>query len=94
MLINKITTGFVIRVFDTDTGKYVSQNFTAGEVEYEEQDGTPTDDSKNETYLPFDMVQPNENAGCDICGVNDRLEGKTHCKDCAKCIAKIARLDF
>ncbi len=73
MLINKITTGFVIQVFDTDTKKYVSQNFVAGDqVDYESTDGqTPIEDgdlekynfgpdAENEPYLPFDMLQPKE----------------------------------
>jgi len=64
MKINKITTGFVIQQFDTDLGRYVSQNFTAGDpVEYETPEGEPVDPSMmegldGEPYLPFDMVQP------------------------------------
>ena len=71
MLINKITTGFVIQTFDTDTRQYISQNFVAGDqVDYESTDGqTPIEDgfmesvnfgpyAEKEPYLPFDMVQP------------------------------------
>lgn len=45
MLINKITTGFVIQTFDTEKGKYVSQEFVAGDqVDYEEKEtGNPMD---------------------------------------------------
>jgi hypothetical protein len=39
MILNKITTGFVIQQYDTETKKFVSQEFIAGdEVEWE-QDG-------------------------------------------------------
>ena len=64
MVINKITTGFVIQVFDTDKKRFISQNFTAGdECEYETKDGTSVDSSSlevdgKEIYLPYDMVQP------------------------------------
>ncbi len=58
MIINKITTGFVIQQFDTEKNQFVSQNFTAGEVEYENQNGEPVDAPNNEPYLSFDMVQP------------------------------------
>lgn len=72
MLINKITTGFVIQVFDTEKNQFVSQEFTAGNSELEHQDGTPLDDDKvedkvNGKYLPFEMVQPSVNR-CAVCG--------------------------
>jgi hypothetical protein len=64
MLVNKVTTGFVVQVFDTDLKRFVSQEFTAGEqTDYEDRLGNPMDkavfeaDGK-EAYLPFDMVQP------------------------------------
>ncbi len=71
MLINKITTGFVIQTYDTDKGEYISQEFKAGDqVDYEGNNGEslsinalsnlgfgPFADS-GEPYLPFDMVQP------------------------------------
>ena len=72
MLINKITVGFVVQTFDTDTGKYIGQNFVAGDVSYESTDGqTPIEDgfmesvnfgpnAEKEPYLPFDMLQPSE----------------------------------
>lgn len=74
MLINKVTEGFVIQVFDTDKGEYISQAFTAaGPVNYESTDGqTPLDldvagekwnfgpEAEAEPYLPFDMLQPAE----------------------------------
>jgi hypothetical protein len=64
MLVNKITAGFVVQVFDTEKRRFVSQHFVAGDdCQYEDQDGDPVDrkaldvDGK-EAYLPFDMVQP------------------------------------
>lgn len=65
MKISKITVGFVIQTFDTDKGQFVSQDFIAGdEVTYEDLDGNVLDAAAvmptPEPYLPFDMVQPNE----------------------------------
>ena len=75
MIINKITTGFVIQTFDTEKKQYVRQKFIAGdEVTYEDGTGAeavpPTDEemaevnfgpeAKEEPYLPFNMVQPVE----------------------------------
>ena len=67
MRINKITTGFVVQEFDIDKGKYVSQEFVAGNpVEYEDKSGNPVDSSLmqsedgTEPYLPFDMQQPQQ----------------------------------
>jgi hypothetical protein len=71
MIINKITTGFVIQQFDTETQKYIGQSFIASDdVQYENLDGEPLDYEgmaednfgpcapNGEPYLPFDMVQP------------------------------------
>ena len=42
MLVNKITEGFVIQVFDTEPGRFVSQEFVAGDrCQYEDNDGVP-----------------------------------------------------
>lgn len=73
MLINKITTGFVVQTFDTEKKQYVRQEFKAvGRVNYEGHCGgnLPTNkkmanfnfgpEAKNEPYLPFSMVQPVE----------------------------------
>jgi hypothetical protein len=64
MLVNKITAGFVVQVFDTERKRFVSQAFVAGDdCQYEDKDGDPVDgkaldaDGK-EASLPFDMVQP------------------------------------
>ena len=69
MIINKITTGFVIQQFDTEKQKFVSQEFIAGdEVDWETEVGEPADmdvffDNESpifNTYLPFNMEQPDE----------------------------------
>ena len=65
MIINKITTGFVIQSFDTEKQAWVSQEFVAGdEVDYE-VDGLPINSQDFEDrvingniYLQFNMVQP------------------------------------
>jgi hypothetical protein len=58
MIYRKITTGFVIQEF-SDDGKPISQEFIAGdEVDYENEDGEAIDMPENDTYLPFEMVQP------------------------------------
>ncbi len=57
MIVKKITTGFVIQTFDTKTGKFVSQEFIAGDqVDFEDKKGNAVEEFDN--YLPFDMVQP------------------------------------
>jgi hypothetical protein len=57
MLVKKITTGFVIQTFDTETRKFTGQEFVAGDqVDYENEVGMLVKSFKE--YLPFDMVQP------------------------------------
>lgn len=67
MIINKITTGFVIQSFDTDSQNWVDQEFIAGDqCEYETEDGNPISlqnfldrvVSNVEPYLQYNMVQP------------------------------------
>jgi hypothetical protein len=64
MLVNKVTTGFVIQVFDTELKRFVSQEFVAGDdCQYEDGEGVPVcsealEVDGKEAYLPFDMVQP------------------------------------
>jgi hypothetical protein len=63
MLVNKITTGFVIQTFDSETNKFICQQFVAGdECKYENTDGEHVDfDSlgiPEIPYLPYDMVSP------------------------------------
>lgn len=62
MTVNKITIGFVIQTFKTDTGECIGQEFIAGdEITYEdgygEDLGTPVQEIP---YIPFEMVQPDE----------------------------------
>jgi len=65
MIVNKITTGFVIQTYDTELKKWTGQEFVAGnQVDYEEagternlEPGKIWPDSP-EPYLPFDMRQP------------------------------------
>jgi hypothetical protein len=58
MRVHKITTGFVIQVFDAETGRCVEQSFVAGDdVQYEDLNGNPVDwrEAKG-AYQPFEMV--------------------------------------
>lgn len=59
MIVNKITTGFVIQQFDTETRQFVGQEFIAGgEVDFEDENGQPIE--AFDEYLPFEMKQPSE----------------------------------
>lgn len=58
MQISKITTGFVIQVYDTESGKFISQEFVAGDDVVYESGGESVDGDLIPNYLPFDMVQP------------------------------------
>lgn len=61
MLIDKITHGFVIQTYDTESKKFVLQEFVAGDqVEYESKDGDPVECPDSAPYLPFFMKQPVE----------------------------------
>lgn len=58
MIIDKVTVGFVVQKYDTETDKFISQDFIAGdEVSYEDEMGEPVEVG-DFPYLPFDMVQP------------------------------------
>ena len=51
----KITPGFVIQVYNTETDRFTSQEFVAGEaVRWEEGESPDAIDAS----LPFEMVQP------------------------------------
>jgi hypothetical protein len=78
MKINKVTTGFVVQVFDTKIGKYVSQSFIAADpVDYESEKGESLSSTflesfgigpnTTEPYFPFDMVQPDSKTKLDSC---------------------------
>lgn len=61
MLVKKITTGYVLQVYDTKLGKFVSQEFVASDiVDHEDLLGNPVEEDLVPDYLPFDMVQPQE----------------------------------
>ena len=62
-VIRKITHGWVEQRFDTKAGKYIGQEFFAGDlVEYEDRFGNPVSNKAmlnkdgSEPYLPFDMI--------------------------------------
>jgi hypothetical protein len=91
MLVNKITNGFVIQVFDTELKRFASQEFVAGEdCQYEDKDGVSVcsealEVDGKEAYLPFDMVQPkdgNERKE-DVSPDDEELPfGGSHAPDC------------
>lgn len=59
MIVKKITSGFVIQYFETETEKFLSQKFIAGdEVWVKDLAGNSLDEDDVSEYLPFDMVQP------------------------------------
>ena len=62
MILKKVTTGFVIQEFDTETKEWVGQEFVAGEqVDWENEDGEtvePLEVVSELPYLPFDMLKP------------------------------------
>lgn len=62
MIISKVTTGFVIQQYDTNTDAWVSQQFVADpHYYYEDKFGKAVNSEimgDPEPYLPFDMVQP------------------------------------
>jgi hypothetical protein len=68
MLLQKVTTGFVIQTFDTEKNRFIEQQFVAGDpVDYENSYGESLDHNSPEyeqitkVYQPYDMVQPEEN---------------------------------
>ena len=66
MIVRKVTTGFVIQEFDSETGRCVSQEFVAGEqVEWEDRQGNCISDEEfgidlDGLYHPLEMKQPEE----------------------------------
>lgn len=55
--IRKITTGFVTQRWDAVTGKFLGQDFTAGDdVAYEDESGNAIDQTEPE-YRCFEMIQ-------------------------------------
>lgn len=77
MLINKITHGYVIQMYETETGKCQAQSFVAGdECEYEKMqtgENFNVDHSEVELeYQPYNMVQPSSDDTYDEYGVNTK----------------------
>jgi hypothetical protein len=61
MEIRKITEGFVVQYWDTETKSFTGQDFRAANASDYEADGRVLSDIKvieSVGYLPFDMVQP------------------------------------
>ncbi len=64
MILNKITTGFVVQKFDSETGRCLSQEFIASDqVEWEDQKGDRIEDGmcgleREGFYFPLKMKQP------------------------------------
>ena len=63
MIINKITSGYVVQEYDTEIEQFAFQTFYAGDetnIEYEDGSNVidPSFCSIEKEYLPFDMVQP------------------------------------
>jgi hypothetical protein len=64
-ILQKITVGFVIQEYDTEKEEFISQEFIAGDdVTYVDEAGEEcisiTYTNMAYTYLPFDMVQPED----------------------------------
>lgn len=97
MIVKKITTGFVIQNYDTDTERFVSQEFVAGDqVDWEDEDGQSLNPEEfvvkgdgTFPYLPFDMVLPpdvgleEELGECPNCGT--RIIDGPNRKECPSC---------
>ena len=65
MQVKKVITGFVIQVFDTESKKFVSQDFVGEDVSYEDMNGDVVDEELfevdgEEANLVPDMVQPSD----------------------------------
>lgn len=61
MKVKKITSGFVVQEYDTELREWVSQEFVASDSfsEWEDENGEYID-MVNTSYLPFVMVQPQD----------------------------------
>ena len=75
MIVKKVTTGFVIQEFDTETRQFVSQEFVAGEqVDFEDEFGDTVEPFSE--YLAFDMVPPQYMEQEDIPDVSVEVEDR------------------
>ena len=78
MIINKITVGFVIQRFDTETKKFESQEFICGDdVSFENEYGEHA--YKIDEYLPYEMKQPKELKDLmEFVNVTSKVKGKSN----------------
>jgi len=66
MIVRKVTTGFVVQEFDSETGRCISQTFVAGDkVDWEDRQGNSISDGDfgidlEGLYHPMEMKQPEE----------------------------------
>jgi hypothetical protein len=59
MIVNKITTGYVIQEYDTVKKRFISQEFIAGDqVDFEAADLSESNVEPFDAYFPFEMKQP------------------------------------
>ena len=62
MIINKITSGYVVQKYDTLKDAWISQKFIAcNDCLYQNENGDVIDEAimgDPEPYLPFNMIQP------------------------------------
>lgn len=62
MLVKKVTTGFVIQVYDTEKKRMVSQSFVDGDEVWETNEGEHLEANEvfpnGEPELPIELVQP------------------------------------
>lgn len=64
MIIHKIITGFVVQKFDTETGKFIDQEFiSSDDTTWEDTNGDEVERPDNATELNMDMVQPKQESG-------------------------------
>ena len=90
MIVKKVTTGFVIQRYDTETETFVSQEFVAGDqVDWEDEDGKSLDPDdfvvKGDgtlPYLPFDMVPPAFMDNGEVESVEEATNDQDKCPDC------------
>lgn len=64
MILNKVTVGFVCQRFDTETGKFIDQEFISGDdTTWEDTNGDEVERPDNATELNMEMVQPKQESG-------------------------------
>lgn len=58
MIIQKITYGFVVQNYDTETEKFIDQSFVADDGETWEDEDCEEIEDPPDAYLNFEMIQP------------------------------------